>query len=217
MPATYHNRIERAYGPDCVFAVVNWKHFLSHLDDNHAIVTGTLEEVETPYGVGLRVARANSYLAINWDGFAPILNAEHTIFCRFFLPSIAGQYGLISWGIAGGHDARFISSASGTFRGGFAGDTDQGGSHLANNWNTIANVNQGVNGGDNIIYGKGVPVANGTNGVNSTTYSTLYLFTYINVSYHAIIGTILQEVIIFNTVRPAADILYLHNKGIGAT
>jgi len=217
MPVTIqHRRASQLFGPDCVFGIVDWKGFLGNLDGNYATVTGTLEEVATPFGTGIQVAAANSYVQFDWTSLAPLLNNERSVFAKFYLPNVGALYGLAGWGANPNNNASFVYNDSGQYGAGLANDADAGGS-LSAGWFTIGWSNAGINGGANMVYGQGIPEANGTNAVAAiTTYTAFRIFNFAHANFPCPVGTIAQEVLVFNRVLSAAEILQLHNKGIGA-
>lgn len=215
MPATYRNRVERAFGESCILAVTDWRQFLSHLDDNAVTVTGTLEEVSTNHGVGLRVAAANSYAQINWRGLAPLGTTPRSVVARAYLPDNGADYALAAWGANVNNDGFLIENASGLMRGGFVGDNDSAGAVSAA-WLVFGTSNLGTNGGINAVYRQGVQTIAGANGADGVTaYSNFYVFRTPWGTGQCPVGTILQELLVFDRVLSDADHLAIFNKIIG--
>jgi len=210
------NRGRQLFGSDCIFGIVDWAGILGSLDRNGATVTGTLEEVDTPYGTGLQVAAANSHIDFNWPLVAPLLTQARSIFARFYLPSVSSMYGLVGWGAAANQNASFIYNNSGQYGGGLANDADAGGT-LSSGWFTIGWTNAGVNGGANIVYGQGSPAASGTNGSDAiTTYSALRILNFAHADFPCPVGSIVKELLAFNRVLADDEVEGLHEEFVGA-
>ena len=227
MPVTIQNRRARQlFGPDCLFGITDFNGFMGNLAGNYATVTGTLAEVATPFGTGIQVGAAGSYVRFDWRAFAPLTDAPRSIFARFLVPtSLAPGPGseqiLVSWGGVGADRDRFDArEQSGDV--GYGpyndGDTVGTGMPVTGNWSSVGVSNEGTNGGDNIVFLNGV-VASGANGAACvTTHTDLYLFTNSGNPGNngAPENSILQEVLVFNRALSLAEMLHLHNKVTGA-
>jgi len=218
MPVIIKHRVEQAFGPDCIFAIVDWKGFLGALDRNCATVTGTLEEVATPWGTGLSVAAAPSHVQFDWHGTAPLSTSPRSYFVRYFGFTTVTQV-IISHGNADSpRNATFLMTYANVLRGGTVTNFDTYATSIAG-WHSLGLSNAGVNGGANILYFDGLPVASGTNAGNLITgYSDLFLFLYSPVAYGPCpVGATLQETLVFKRALSAADHLHIHNNIIGAS
>ena len=101
MPVQIQNLRPDWFGPGCIFAITNWKGFLGNLDSNQAIVTGTLAEVDSPWGTAIQVAVANSYARFNLTPVLPTGQEPSSVFVTFLIPSAAGNHALAWWGTSG--------------------------------------------------------------------------------------------------------------------
>jgi len=215
MPVTPNLRIERAFGPDCLLAITQFNGFLGALAQNYATVVGTLTEVATAYGVGLRASAGNSYAKINWRKLCPEGAAPRSIFTQIYWPD-SGTFGSVSFGAAGVRDYTFLGAVVNQWWGGINGDWDAGGVAAFPCWVTLCLTNDGVNGGANIVYANGVQAVAGTNGAAAvSTYDDLYLMS-IRGAVNTAVGTVLQNVLAFRRVLSPADVLRLHEICMGA-
>lgn len=216
MPVTKKFNRPGTFGPDNIFCITDWKGFVGAAAQEYATVTGTLNEVETPYGTGIQVGVANSYIDFNWTGLSPLLTQARSIFTRFYLPSIAATYGLVGWGAAPAENATFVyNNTGGQYGGGLGSDADAGGV-LSAGWFTIGMSNTGLNAGANIVYGQGTQQAAGTNGGNAiTTYTSLRILNFSHAAFACPVGSIAKEVLVFRRILSAGEFLDLHNACIG--
>jgi len=214
-PTKKFNRPD-VFGPDCCFAVTDWRNFLGAAAQEQATISGTINEVETPYGVGVRSALANSYIRFNWTGYAPLGAAPRSIFIQAYTPNKDAPYIHACYGTPATRNSLYIGTDNTPmFYGGYAGEDDGGGTPPAT-WYTMGVSNAGVNGGANIVYGQGNQVAAGTNSAAAvTTYGDLYLFTYFALGNQCPVGTIIQSVILFRRMLSAAEHRDLHDRCIG--
>lgn len=214
MPPTRKFNRPQLFGPDCIFAICNFKNFTGAAAQEYATITGTITEVDTPSGgTGLRIGAAASYVTFNWRSLCPEGAAPRSIFTQAYF-SDNGNFGTASFGGAGVRDYTFVGPSTPQYWGGLNGDWDIGGAGQAVGWQTIALTNAGINGGANLIYGQGTLQGSGTNGAAAvSTYDSLYLMT-IRGAVNSPIGSIIQTIICFNRVITAAEVLSLHNAAI---
>jgi hypothetical protein len=210
------------FGPSNIFCITDWKGFLGALDNEVATIVGTINEVATPWGTGIEVGVADSYVTIDWTSQAPLLTGPRTIFSLCYLPDSSGDNFIIMWGSGAARNGFYVRNLNATFAGGFEADLESGGT-LPADWFTIAVTNTGVNGGANIVYGNGggaaggVTIAGANVGNGVTTYTDLHLLTYAPspLVLNCPVGTIMQVALVFNQALSAADIARIHNDIMG--
>jgi hypothetical protein len=211
----YWNR-PTVFGPDCVFAVYDWRGFTANTGRIYGTITGTINEVETPMGIGLSVGVANSYVQIDWTSLAPLTTTPRSIFVRAYIPDNAANYVLVSYGANAVRNGFYIANNLGQYQGGFVNDMDTGGAIVAGSWSSYAVTDTGINGGANELYGQGVSVSSGLIGGNGVTQaSNLFLFGHPWVASLCPVGTVIQVALVFNRVLTPAEVLDLHNACIG--
>ena len=215
MPGVKKFNRPQLFGNDCVFAITDFQGFLGALTPEYVTITGTLVESSTPWGTGIEVSVANSYMLIDWTSQTPIATDERSIFSLAYFPAVVDPYVHVSWGTNVARNGTFLGLVNSDFWGGLSSDNDNGGV-INIGWSTFGLTNEGINGGDNIVYGNGAQAVAGTNAAAAVTTDTnLNIFQHINNGFRCPVGTILQELIIFNRVLSADEILHLHNRVMG--
>lgn len=206
------------FGKDCVFGIIDWRGFIANAAKENAVITGTLNEVATPYGTGLQVGVANSYVTFNWTGRVPLTTSPRSIFTRFYLNSIASQQAIMAWGTAVLRNMTYMRvypPGAINWRAGLYDDDEWGGDAPIVGWHSFGLSNAGINGGSNLVWVDGSTINSGTNAGNGvTTTSALYLFRLSSGIEQCSVGTILQTILVFNRVIDPAEFLDLHNRAV---
>lgn len=221
MPPTKKFNRPQLFGPDCVFAITDWKGFTGAAAQEYATIGGTIVEIATPYGYGMSPTAGVASIEFNLTSLLPLTLNPRSVFAQFYLSSITPAAGNYSVFFRYGNNALrnafwvYVNNA-GAYGGGGYTDFDEGGTYTAGTWATICVTNTGANGGANIVYASGLQVASGTNGgALVTSYQAPTVLRDSGGLGQCAYNSIIQNVIVFSRVLTPAEVLDLHNKCIG--